>query len=496
MKKRLPALLLAILTAQGASLTSCLNEEPQGSIEVKKDKTNKNKGNTQNTSSPSGEVTEEGEPVPEFVVPEGVSGDGEDFDVFIAYSVANSDFVTPESETGETINDILYKRNKEVDSTYDVNFKFRKGAANNSESTPTIRSLIQSGDDTYEVFINVQHVGIPLIYEDLFVEWTENMPYVNLDNPWWYQNVQRDLNFNGKVYVAAGAYNFHCLRGAGVLAFNKTMLDELGLDYPYQLVLDGEWTADRMIEYMKAAQKDLNGDGLMKPEDDRYGVAGWKYEMMPAFFVGMGGNPVTKDDNDMPELNINNERTFDIMDKMLEVFEKGNGGFSNGETYAKTGNMFKEGRLLFHDTNLDQLAGLRDMEDNFGAIPYPKLDEDQESYYSRVVNYSSLTYIPVTNNKLELTSAILEHMAYLSDRDLIPAFYDVILTIKTSRDVETEAMVDIVRETARFMDENFVGSGTIINIVESGNNTLASRCASQEDAWEIKLNDYIEFWEK
>ena len=151
---------------------------------------------------------------------------------------------------------------------------------------------------------------------------------------------------------------------------------------------------------------------------------------------------------------------------------------------------------MFHDTNLDQLTSLRDMEDDFGAVPFPKLDEDQENYASRIVNYSSLTYIPVTNQKLELTSAILEHMAYLSYRDLIPAFYDVILTVKTNRDYETEEMVDIVRATATFMDENFFGTGSLNGILNAKQNTLSSTYAAQEDSWLVKLDGYIEFWEK
>ena len=479
-RTRITSALLAVLLAAGC-ISACGKKE-----EEKKES---------NTQAPvNDEYTVDGV---KLELPE-IDGGGEDFDVFIAYGVANQDFVTPEEETGDTINDIRFQRNHEVMDKFNVEFKVKEGLSNNGEGTPIIRSLIQSGDDTYEVFINVQHVGIPLIYEDLFVEWGENMPHANLDNPWWYSNVIRDLNYNDKVYVTAGAYNFHCLKGMGVLSFNKTMMDELELEYPYEMVKNGTWTVDKLIEYNKKALKDLNGDGLFKTEDDRFGLAGWQYEMTPALFVGMGGEPVTKDDDKLPTLNLNNERTFNVLDKLIEVFDDGNGAFRNAapEPYAKTGNMFKEGRLMFHDTNLDQLPGLREMEDDFGAIPFPKLDEDQETYYSRIVNYSSLTYIPVTNDKLELTSAILEHMAFLSYRDLIPAFYDVILTIKTNRDYETEEMIDIVRNGARFMDENFFGTGSLNSIIGAGQNTLASNYTSQEDAWLVKLEGYIEFWEK
>jgi len=466
MKKRIVALSLAsVLALTSITTTACKKQEEQKEVEFTIDID-----------------------IPRF------DGGGEDFDVFISYSVANLDFQSPEEETGDTINDILYRRNMEVQNYFNVKFNVSPGASNNSELTPTIRNLIQAGDDTYEVFINVQHVGIPLIYDGLFVDWNTYMPHNDLSQPWWYNNVIRDLNFSDKVYVTAGAYNYHCLRGAGALAFNKTMMDELKLDYPYELVKNGAWTIDKFIEYIKVAADDVNGDGKMTFDQDRYGIAGWQWEMMPAFYVGMGGQNVIKDENNLPVLNINTERNVNIINKMLEVF-KTPGSLANSETYSKTGTMFKEGRLMFHDTTLDQLPGYREMDDDFGAIPYPKLDKDQEDYYSRVVNYSSLTYIPVTNAKLELTSAILEAMAYLSYRDLIPEFYNIILTVKTTRDTETEEMIDIIREGARFMDENYLGSGSILNMVNSGSNTLSSTSIAQRDAWNIKLANHINFWQ-
>lgn len=478
-KRRFLSILLALALAGTSiiSATSCKKENKKG-----------NNGGTSNVIQQNGDG-------PQLVLPDDVKGDGEDFDIFLAYNVFDHDFIV-EEETGDTIRDTIYQRNKEVERFFDINLVFRPGDATNATATPTIRSLIQSGDDTYEVFVNVQHAGIPLIYEDLFVDWTEDMPYANLENPWWYQNVQRDLNFGDKIYVTAGAYNFHCLKAAGALAFNKTIMDELGMEYPYQMVKDGTWTVDRFIEMVKAGQKDLDGNGIIRPENDRIGYSGWKWEMMPALFVGLGGQPVTKDENNLPKLNINNERTFNVIDKMLDVFDFGNGAWDGGDEYGVSDTMFRESRLLFHNISLSGLSNLRSLEDDFGAVPYPKLDEDQEQYYSRILNFSSLTYIPVTNQKLELTSAVLEYMAYLSDRDLIPVFYDEILAIKTSRDFETEEMVGIIRNGARFMDENYLTSGVVMELVMNGSNTLSSNYASRGDAWELNLKDVIEFWEK
>ncbi len=467
--KRILSAILA-LTLMSAAFTSCNDNEE------------KKKGNID-----SGDETG-------LVLPE-IDGGGETFDIFLGYNVFDADYIS-EEETGDTIKDIIYNRNQLVENRFNIDFEYRGGDTANNTASATIRSLIQGGDSTYEVFVNVQHAGIPLIYEDLFVDWNTSMPYAKLDNPWWYQNVQRDLNFGDKVYVTAGAYNFHCLRSAGGLAFNKTLMDELGLEYPYQLVHDGKWTIDKLIEYNKAAMKDLNGDGTIDYENDRLGFSGWDWENIPALFVGMGGQPVIKDDNGLPTLNINNERTFNVMDKIIEVFNTGNGAWLNLDIYGQDSTMFNERRLLFNGVTLNGLTPLRALDDDFGIVPYPKLNEEQESYYSRIVNFSSLTYIPVTNTKLDLTSAVLEYMAYLSDRDLIPAFYDVILTVRTTRDVESEDMINIIRENARFHDENYLDSVIIITIAKSGQNTLSSNYASYGDSWNDKLEEIVEFWEK
>lgn len=472
-RKRITAFLLAALMLFGAGVfTSC-----------KKDNV---------TSTNGGEANELDELLG---IPAEITAGGDTFDIFLGYGSFDSDFIV-EEETGETIPDLIFARNTEVEKRFDTKLQFRKGDSSNNTASATIRSLIQGGDDTYEVFVNVQHKGIPLIYEDLFVDWNEYMPYANLEKPWWYQTVGRDLNFGDKIFVTAGSYNFHCLKSCGALAFNKTLMDEIGLEYPYEMVHDGTWTIDKLIEYNKVSQKDLNGDGVIDYENDRLGFAGWKYETIPALFVGMGGEPVKKDDNNLPVLNINNERTFSIMDKLLEVFAGGSGAWSNGTEYGIDKKMFTESRLLFKNISLNGAVDLRSLEDDFGIVPYPKLNEEQEKYYSRIVNFSSLTYIPVTNAKLDLTSAILEYMAYISDRDLVPAFYDVILTVRTTRDTESEDMIDIIRENARFMDENYLKSSTIYGLVESGQNTLSSNYASYGESWNTTLKEIIAFWEK
>lgn len=54
------------------------------------------------------------------------------------------------------------------------------------------------------------------------------------------------------------------------LIYNKSMVQKLGLEDPYQLQKDGKWTWDKFRELMKKSTKDTNGDG----KNDVWGLTG------------------------------------------------------------------------------------------------------------------------------------------------------------------------------------------------------------------------------
>ena len=437
-------------------------------------------------------------PEDEFAVPEGIS-DGKTFSMYVALSTCKSSY-DAEEETGAELHDAVFQRNMLTEEHTGVTLDFAytnrtsKGTDQEAE-TNFIRTLIQSGDDTYDAFIHVQHSGMPtLIEEGLFVDWN-TIPYINLDNPWWYSNVVRDISYGDKIYTMTGDYNIETFTNTGCLIFNKTMMDELRLEYPYKMVFDGDWTHDKFVEYIKTATSDLNGDGSMNYENDRYGFGGWSWEQIPALFVSYGGEAIKKDENNMPVLNIDNEHTYTVIDKMLEVFDC-EGSFYEKKTYGIDDNMFKEGRLLFNDSFLVAVAATRDIENiDIGFVPYPKLNKEQENYYSRTANVSGFTYIPVTNEDLETTGAVLETMAYYSSQTMLPTYFDIILTVKSTRDVESEEMIPIIRNSSRFMEQIINFDGSKIVTAENGN-TLSSYIASNKDKWDLKLETLTELYEE
>ena len=139
---------------------------------------------------------------------------------------------------------------------------------------------------------------------------------------------------------------------------------------------------------------------------------------------------------------------------------------------------------MFMDVSFFHIGTLRDMETDFGVLPYPKYDEAQKEYYSRV-SYYWANIIPVTNTKLDMTGAILEALNCESANYVVPAYYNIALKTKYSRDEESAAMLDLIFEN-RVVDLGdtvlcaTIRDGFIAQMFKSNKRDIASQVAKKE----------------
>ena len=479
------AVLLAATLSASALLTSCKKDEKPTGDDTKT-------GGDTTVDTPVSEDPLDGDHSPN--VPADVKFDGETFSILIG-SVGG--FMYAEEETSDIVNDTVYNDNLNVEDRFGITLNIVKGGydatgGGQSEATAQFRSLIEANDTTYHAFMHVQHNGMPqMTLERYFVDWN-TLPYIDLEEEWWYQNITKDLCFGDKVYVMTGDYARY-IDSIDCLVFNKQIFDELGLEYPYQDVLDGTWTWDKFEELVAQGAKDLNGDGQMTKEDDRWGLVGWTYELSYALLVSSGFSPLEKDADNMPVLNQNVDEAHEIYGRIVDLFADGKKAFSELQDYGGQINAFTEGRAMFKDTFMGGITGFSETEFDFGILPYPKWDADSE-YQNRSSNMTALTYIPVTNANLEMTGAVLEEMAFQGAKNLTPAYFDQVLTVKNTRDVESEAMLPIIKNNARFLYSGYAPN--IISMVGNKSNTYASVYASNLATYQSDLEDMRELLEE
>ncbi len=416
--------------------------------------------------------------------------EGKTFSMLIGSS---GQVIYAEEENSQPVNDTVFRRNKLIEDHFGITLNIVKtGVATTGtgqgEASAQFRSLIESGDQTYNAFTHVQHAGMPLmILERYFVDWNE-LPYIDLSEDWWYENITNDLCFGDKIYVMTGDYALY-IDSIDCLLFNKDIFDELGLEYPYQDVLDGTWTWEKFEELVKLGADDLDGDGLMTMENDQWGLSGWIYELAPALLVSTGYAPLEKDADNMPVLNQNVSEAHDKYQRVVDLFADGQVSWAESSDYGAQIAMFTKGRSMFRDTFLGQVTSLSEVEFNFGILPYPKWDEDSE-YQNRSSNMTALTYIPVTNPDIDLTGAVLEELAFQSAKELTPLYFDTVLTVKSTRDVESEAMLPIIKNNARFLYDGYAPS--IIGQVSNKSNTFTSSYQSSLSTYEANLEEMRE----
>lgn len=157
--------------------------------------------------------------------------------------------------------------------------------------------------------------------------------------------------------------------------------------------------------------------------------------------------------------------------------------------------MFQNDKGLLMDMTFFYISSLRDMDANFGIIPYPKYDEAQENYLSRIEG-CELTGVPVTADP-EFVSVVLEALASDSAKNVVPAYYDVALKTKYTRDEESAEMLDVIFQNRVFdlgdtiwCDQ--IRDGVFKPMFTDDDRALSSKFASMQNVMEERISQAVE----
>ena len=122
--------------------------------------------------------------------------------------------------------------------------------------------------------------------------------------------------------------------------------------------------------------------------------------------------------------------------------------------YAKESQIFTNGNAAFMPGAITVLDGetMDNADINFGILPMPKLDVDQEEYStSCTVYWATFFSIPTSNvEKLDATCYLLEAMGYYGQEMCTYEYYDKTLKLKKMDDPEDERMLDLLFQNRTF----------------------------------------------
>lgn len=409
-------------------------------------------------------------------LPEGLDYNCRDINILVRTSSLEYHDYNEES-SGTIVGQSVFERNAEVKELLNVNlvhFHMDGYASGQQAFATAIRTSISMGDDSsYNLVSPAWYFGNALIIEGCYRDLT-TLDYIELDQSYWWDGYTDQVAINGKVYTATGDYSVDALQCMEAVFFNTTMATSYKLDNPYDLVKNGEWTIDRMLQMASLVKDDLNNDNMYDTNDQMGLLLG--VQAATVLPNTSGSFYITKTGANSYEVTIATEKNGSIIEKFVEAINN-----SSVYYWPTTGGleemkeMFANGKGLFMMNSFEGISKIRASSVKYGILPFPKYDTNQQEYITGTIG-ATVFAIPVGMNdeNTEMCAAVLQAMGYYSYQYVTPAYFETTLQGQVARDSDSYANLELLRRTVVF------DFGSVwMNVVKGANGGVCSCIADK-----------------
>ncbi len=334
-----------------------------------------------------------------------------------------------------------------------------------SDSTAVVNAMkqdINSGSGDYDIVANGTYLSVQPAMEGYYVNLT---PLENIDTSksYWTQGYNDMVTFTdaNMQFLASGPIAISMFRYMFFTIYNKQLFENNGLTDLYEVVKNNEWTLDYQYSVLADHSEDVDGNGVYD-DKDFYGFVTGDIISVDPYAVATDVHLINKD-AETGMLRFNTEdvaRLVDVCDKVQKIYnDQSTYVYSTATKDDVQHNFiishFGEGRALMATTlfwqlelNFDNLSQL-----SYGIAPMPKFDTLQETYNSYVqdqVTCFGISAVVGDTERQEMCAAVLESMAYHSNRLVRPAYYETALSDRYMQDPQSGEVLEMIFDTLRF----------------------------------------------
>ena len=378
---------------------------------------------------------------------------------FLHWEPERDEFVS-EGITGDNIMDAIYNRNAMTESRLGVTLTFTQEPGNSSNVNGFVQKVeasYQAAEREYDIIATYSRTAAQLAIKGYLMDLNSiDDTYINLEMPWWPASITETMGVGDALYYVSGDASTNTLHFMYTLYYNMDLLNDLGMTDPTEYVKNNTWTLDKLIEMTTGHYQDLDGDGK-KSDGDFYGFATLYYHA-DAFYTGSALRLVERTESDTL-LKISDDffsqKAIDLVDKLGNWLTTNDCYADNGADnmdydapFVAGNNLFVQNRVYMADNK--HSSGLNSVEWEYGLVPTPMYDENQENYCTVIGNPFTLYGIMSDCTEPEMMTAVIECWGSESYRQTTPALFETNMKYKyTDRAVSVE-MFDILRETSTF----------------------------------------------
>lgn len=402
--------------------------------------------------------------------------------------------VDSEAETGEIINDTVFRRNRAVEEKLGVTIQSVPVAEFPEDTlTNTLEKNVLAGEDAFDLALAHTVLAGGVAQKGLLYNW-HDLQYVDFSKPWWNSVAVDELTINDKLYVAVSDLCISAMSFTWSMLYNKQLAKDYAIDNLYDVIKNGDWTFDYFNKTLKLVSGDLDGNGTYD-DKDLYGFVTHDNSALLNWMYAFDQKVTAKAPDGSPEIVLNTEKMAGIVNGIYDLLFTGNstylvqGTTTTDSIYAShdiiVANMFSQDQALFAALRIFAIDQLRNMDSDYGIIPFPKYDKAQDGYYTHVDGRSALMLVPSTITDPDRTGAVIEALSAESYREIVPAYYDVVLQSKYSRDEESREMLDILMKgrtyTFAYVYDNGKGlQWSLVRLMQSKSKDFASFYSKNE----------------
>lgn len=351
-----------------------------------------------------------------------------------------------ESENGDAINDAVYRRNRQLEKDYHCKICEEKV----SSPATSAREALQAGEYVADFLYDEARLLRTLAGERLLSN-LNHSEQMDFDDDWYDGDGMDAINLGGKAFFILGDGAILDDGSLYLMRVNFDFLREYDPDIDlYQEVREGKWTVDRLYELMIGSAKDVNDDGLLFPEEDRFGLNAERATNF-AYVVASGTTLFIQDG--CGNITIPDSATDRLLDRW-----SGLGPLLTSASRYTVDSSVTGGLCTFSCGMVCSLLNKTDCGYELGLLPMPKFSADQTEYYTTAAFSQLCAYsIPKTAGKgteLGSFSSGVERAAYFLDaffcyshEYLTPVFREELIARGNYKDLEGAGeMLDIALE--------------------------------------------------
>ena len=357
--------------------------------------------------------------------------------------------MTSEEITGDLVKDAVYNRELTVEERLGLSIEVHTIKGNwdfRNDFIAHVSNSILSNDHEFDMAMTHNAYLASMILRGLATD-LNTLEDIDFEKKWWCQKYVENIAIDGSVYSTMGDIGVTLYEYLEATYFNKKIAEEHQITDLYDLVQSGNWTLSKMMEYVKLVGADLNGDGKYDQNDlfglaidnhnCRYAATVWQTEITT---VGADGRRT---------FNLPNERYVNCYETLYHaIYDNTQVMFDGSNTYGLK--MFTNDQLLFYTERLSRAASMKEMDSEYGIIPFPKYDENQTEYVSATRDSHSGLIVASNIQNPAMVGTTIEALCMYGYRDITPAYYETTLKLKYLSDETAMSMLDLIRDSVDF----------------------------------------------